>query len=218
MATIPPTGAVPDVVTNTLIPIDWGNAIGSASKGRAVQRFNSIAERDASITAPVAGMLCYVLATDLFYGYRSSSGWTALIGGPRDTAHAFMARGGGFTVPSADTPVPFDTTVNDPMGLWVPAQTAFVIQTAGMYLFSASLVIALTGPNSCYLHLWRNGGSVRSQSLTMNISGSLPLSLTIPVKCAAGDKLQVAAYANPAAGLSGAAEYNGGSVDYLGTG
>jgi hypothetical protein len=211
-------GAVPDVVTNTLIASDWGNAIGAASRGRVVQRFNSLAERDSSIAAPVTGMLCYVLATDLFYGYRTASGWTALIGGPRDTTHAKVYRAAAWTVPASYAAVPFDTIQRDPMGMWTPAQNGFMVPTAGIYQVSAQLTSA-GGPGSfAALQFIRAGAAFASVGAHGSMGYGIGPACSTPVAASAGDVITMQATATPAgAALTGVNNFYF-AIDYLGTG
>jgi hypothetical protein len=211
-------GAVPDVVTNTLIASDWGNAIGAASRGRVVHRFNTLAERDASITAPITGMLCYVLATDLFYGYRTATGWTVVVGGPRDIMHAKVYRAAAWTIPAGFTNVPFDTVARDPMGLWVPANTGFVVQATGVHLFSG----VLTGPGGAGAFLaaqWvRAGQPFASGSIHGSMGYGLGLPLSAPVMCSAGDVVVMQAWAVPAGAVGVGIAATWATVDFLGTG
>lgn len=56
----------------------WGSALVGAVGGQLVMRFASTSARDATLTgatAPVAGMRCYVSATDTFYSYTTAHGW-----------------------------------------------------------------------------------------------------------------------------------------------
>ena len=69
------TGWMPDVVPDAPVESAWGNKI----RNRSITPFNTLAERDAYITAPVVGMECYVIATDSLYYYNG----TAWKGRPR---------------------------------------------------------------------------------------------------------------------------------------
>jgi hypothetical protein len=185
-------GAVPDVVTNSLISVDWGNAIGGATRGRVVQRFNSLAERDASIAAPVSGMLCYVLATDLFYGYRTATGWTTLIGGPRDTAQAFVYRAGGYSITTTLVPIVFDTIVSDPLGLYNTGTGRFTVATAGRYLLTAGYQAYSASSQICDIHALHNGVSA-FLGASVQTTGFLHAFISARVACAAGDTVSIGA-------------------------
>lgn len=219
---IPLTGAVPDVVTNTLIATDWGNAIGAASKGRVVQRFNSLAERDASIAAPVPGMLCYVAATDLFYGYRLAAGWTVLIGGPRDIYHARVYRAAAFAIGTTTGVVVFDTVDRDPMGLWVPAQQGFVVPVTGVYQIAFGYSVApVASPASGQFAAGQIlvAGVVRaSQGVHQSMGYGYGPNLAAAAYAVAGQVIQAAAsVAYTSNGQTGTGvTYM--AVDYLGTG
>jgi hypothetical protein len=218
---IPATGAVPDVVTNTIIPTDWGNAIGAASRGRVVQRFNSTAERDSAITTPVAGMVCYVAATDLFYGYRTATGWTVLIGGPRDTTHARVWQNGAWnSATGAPVAMGFDSVDYDPLGMWSSPARKFTVPVAGIYLLAALISCTFTTGTQGEIQAWRNGGAIAGGNNGANGPyGRARILLSVSVRCAAGDGLSVAFFTGPAAltGNTGSTE-TFASLDYLGTG
>lgn len=70
MTTYTDPGAIADVVgTSGRIEATWGNAINS----RVVHRFASTAARDAAITAPTEGVLCYVTVDNLYYHYDGAA-------------------------------------------------------------------------------------------------------------------------------------------------
>jgi hypothetical protein len=221
MSTIPPVGSVPDVVTNTVIASDWGNAVGSASRGRVVQRFNTTTERDSSIPAPVAGMLCYVAATNIFYGYRNPGGWTALIGGPRDTTHARVYQTGAWnTATGSPVAMGFDTLDYDPLGMWSAPNRRFTVPAAGIYLLTALISCSFTANTNGEAQAWRNGTpSAASANGYNGAYGRARVPLTTLTKCNAADTVSVAFFTAPGActGSTGATETYA-ALDYLGTG
>lgn len=221
---IPATGAVPDVVTNTIIPTDWGNAIGAASRGRVVQRFNTAAERDSSITAPVPGMLCYVAATDLFYGYRTATGWTVLIGGPRDTLHAKVYRNAAATVGTVNGVMPWDTVQRDPQGMWTPASYSFVPPVSGIYLIAVAYIVNPVGsPASgqfaaAWIAVGGSGNLVASQGVHQSMSYGYGPSLVAALPVNAGQTVQAVVSCTYASTLQTGGWNSYMSIDYLGTG
>ena len=54
------------VVEDTVLDVDWGNAVAD----RTVQSFANTAERDAEWIAPQPGATCYTAAEDAFWLYR----------------------------------------------------------------------------------------------------------------------------------------------------
>ena len=199
---IPNTGAVPDVATATLIASDWGNAIGAASRGRVVQRFNSLAERDASITAPVAGMLCYVLATDAFYGYRTATGWAALVVPNLYYARAY--RNGGFTLASG--PIPLDAANFDPSLCFNANAGKFTCPVAGFYSVSGAVSVNSTNTAQVLVAtLTKNGGLNTNGALAASTAPAqvITSAFTDLLSCASGDVLAVNVGYNPAS-LAGA--------------
>ena len=132
-------GAVPDVATATAIASDWGNATGSSSRGRVVQRFNTPAERDASITAPTPGMVCYVASTNIFYGYANPGGWTTLNWAP-GTWHARVGRAAAQNIlATSATPMPCDTVGEDPTGMYSLSTKLFTVPVPGIYLLCGKI-------------------------------------------------------------------------------
>lgn len=213
-------GSVPDVVTATVIASDWGNAIGSASRGRVVQRFNTPAERDASITAPVAGMLCYVLSTNLFYGYRSPGGWVPILGGPKDTAHTRVYRAAAFTI-AAEATLVFDTIDFDAMGSYSTGTGLYTCPAAGIYQVSGKTGFSAGAAGQAPdVRVYKSGALVCiAGGLYAPAAGGLHLAFAPVVqKCAAGDTLSLrTSCIASVAGLAGAIQ-TFASFDYLGTG
>jgi hypothetical protein len=213
---IPNIGSVPDVVTATVIASDWGNAIGAASRGRVVQRFNSLAERDASITAPVAGMLCYVLAGDQYYGYRSSLGWVALIGGAPDKAHVRAFRSAGMTIATTPTTIWFDSSSLDPSGMYSNPDAAIIVATPGIYqIVSNCLATNATGVAHWVYAAWGKNLAVQNGVYSpTTITYTLGTTLTDIARLAAGDKIYQYAQCDVAL------PYAGGyfTLTYLGSG
>ena len=201
-------GSVPDVVTATVIASDWGNAIGSASRGRAVQRFNSPAERDASITAPVAGMVCYVLSTNQFYGYRAGA-WAALSLG--NVYKAALGRTPVQSVAAGSATVTLDTAVFDPAGMLNAGKLTVPVAGYWSVAYAATVASGASGPFQA--NLQRNGtvvalGSAQALNLGINVT-SVGSAL---VQCAAGDVLSLNEYQ----GSAGAINVTGGvTANYL---
>lgn len=77
-AAIPATGGVPDVVTDTVVASDWGNSVGSSSRGRAVSRFASKADRTAAIAAPVEGMVAHTGDDHRLAVVAGSGAWSSV--------------------------------------------------------------------------------------------------------------------------------------------
>jgi hypothetical protein len=213
-------GAVPDVATATAIASDWGNATGSSSRGRVVHRFNTPTERDASITAPVAGMVCYVLSANQFYGYRSPGGWTQILGGPRDTTHAKMGRAATQAFPAGGGPVAFDTVLFDPLPMYSTGAGGFVVPTAGVYLVTGSLQLGvMAGGSYAQMQAIQNASVLYGATLNQVASSAgLGPSVSITMKCAAGDVVKIGVNTSVAVSSLGGTQFCWGALDYLGTG
>lgn len=63
----------------------WGSALVGAVAQQTVMRFASASSRGATLTgatAPVPGMLCYLVSEDRFEAYTSGQGWIPVTPGP----------------------------------------------------------------------------------------------------------------------------------------
>jgi C1q domain len=215
---IQPIGAVPDVQPNTKVESDWGNAVGSATRGRVIQRFQTVAARDAAIPAPVTGMMCYVVATDAFYLYRQAGGWGSIQA--RDTLHSRVYRNASFNFTTAVATLVFDSIVEDGAGMYNPANGLFTCPVAGTYLLQGKTAanFGIVGQNVTIMVAHNT-----TQFFAGGCYAPAVIGLHVPwvvgsMKCQAGDTLQVQVTASATvAGIQGLAQ-TFASLDYLGTG
>ena len=212
-------GAVPDVATATSIASDWGNATGSSSRGRVVHRFNTPTERDASITAPTPGMVCYVASTNIFYGYANPGGWTTL--NWAGTWHARVYRAAAQNIPTSATPMPCDTVGEDPAGMYSLSTKLFTVPVPGIYLLCGKIEMTATAAGQFVTIQAGRNGTMVAQGTNFYTQGPGPTTaqLAFPVRCVAGDT--VAAYVNAfnvvlASTVGALAQWT--TLDYLGRG
>ena len=140
---------------------------------------------------------------------------------PRDTMHAKVYRNAAFMVGTAAGPLGFDTVQRDPFAMWVPAQNAFIVSTAGVYLVSASLICAPNAGTGQFLALnvVVAGTVVASAAAHQSMSFGFGALVATPVLAAAGGGIQATASVAPTAmnGQTGPAS-TFMAVSYLGTG
>ena len=143
---------------------------------------------------------------------------------PRDTLHAKVYRNAAFTISNTATNVvPFDTVQRDPAGLWVPAQSGFVVPVAGLYLVVGAVIAAPAGSPASgqflAVNVALNGAIVASNGVHQSMAFGFGSAVPTPVLAAAGGLIQTSASSNPNAvngqvGLSSSFM----TIDYLGTG
>jgi hypothetical protein len=131
--------------------------------------------------------------------------------------HAKVYRNAAWTIPTVYTTVPFDTIPRDPMGLWVPG-AGFVVQTAGIHLFSG-VVTSAGGPGSFIAVQWVKGGvAFASASAHGSMGFGVAPALTTAILCAPGDVVVFQATATPTGAAQLGANACFANIDYLGTG
>jgi hypothetical protein len=136
-------------------------------------------------------------------------------GGPRDLLHARWVRTASLPVPSA---VIYDQASFDPGRLWVPWPASyFSIPTPGVYQISAQHHVDFSSPSWAQLQLVVNGVSEFTTSADV-VSIGVNLTLVQTRKCTTGDQIQINVGAGMGGTLSGGAQSNACSIDYLGSG
>lgn len=137
----------------------------------------------------------------------------------RDLYHARVGRNAALATTTAGAFVPWDAVIHDPMGLWVAAQTGFVLPAPGTYLVNAKMCGYPGNTSEVQLSIYRNGSGLSVASQPNVASYGIHSRITDTVFAAAGDLIQLQLMTPAAAGtiLNGVTQ-NYMSVDYLGTG
>jgi hypothetical protein len=118
----------------------------------------------------------------------------------RDVLYTRVYRNAAFTVPAATAVFPYDTTSDDVYGMWTIASTLLTCPVAGLYEVGG-FVTATGTSNNQYVTgaLLKNGTVVNNGPRQYETAGgSVPLSTLVSgiLRCAAGDTLQINAWAS----------------------
>ncbi|MEU9875110.1 hypothetical protein [Streptomyces phaeochromogenes] len=149
MALLTPLGSLPypQPADAANIPVHI-QSLAEAVDGRTVLRFADGAARDAKVTAPVAGMLCW-LSTPKQYSYYTGSVWAQLAPAPVHKANATV----GTTAATA-----FVETLTGSTG--DPTVAAFTAPASGSVLVSVGARISSsTATGTCFMSANVRAGS-----------------------------------------------------------
>ena len=148
MALLTPLGSLPypQPADAANIPVHI-QSLAEAVDGRTVLRFADSAARDTKVTAPVAGMLCW-LSTPKQYWYYTGSVWTQLAPAPVHKANAT----GGTTASTA-----FVETLTGSTG--DPTVAGFTAPASGSVLVSLGSRISNSATGTCFMSANVRAGS-----------------------------------------------------------
>ncbi|MFD9191694.1 hypothetical protein ACFWCA_26100 [Streptomyces phaeochromogenes] len=148
MALLTPLGSLPypQPADAANIPVHI-QSLAEAVDGRTVLRFADGAARDAKVTAPVAGMLCW-LSTPKQYWYYTGSVWTQLAPAPVHKANPTV----GTTTATA-----FVETLTPSTG--DPTAAAFTAPASGSVLVSVGARINSSTTGTCFMSANVKAGS-----------------------------------------------------------
>ena len=139
----------------------------------------------------------------------------------RDVLHARVYRAGALVIGAPEATFPFDSVGRDPYGLWVPAQTQFVVPIAGLWLVHSALMGAGSGlAQAFYSYLYAEGvtpGTASNHSSTVTFAFG-PVNVAT-IEPAAGTSVRLTAGTsggNLAMNVGPTFTYM--NLDYLGTG
>ncbi|MFF3575790.1 hypothetical protein [Streptomyces mirabilis] len=140
MALLTPLGSLPypQPADAANIPVHI-QSLAEAVDGRTVLRFADAATRDAKVTAPVAGMLCW-LGTPKQYWYYTGSAWTQLAPGPVHKAN---------TTAGTTTSTAYVETLTGSTG--DPTTVTFTAPASGAVLVSVGARISSSAATACHL-------------------------------------------------------------------
>ncbi|MFF3711137.1 hypothetical protein [Streptomyces phaeochromogenes] len=148
MALLTPLGSLPypQPADAANIPVHI-QSLAEAVDGRTVLRFADGAARDAKVTAPVAGMLCW-LSTPKQYWYYTGSVWSQLAPAPVHKANSTV----GTTAATA-----FVETLTGSTG--DPTAAAFTAPASGSVLVSVGARISNSTTGTCFMSANVRAGS-----------------------------------------------------------
>ncbi|MFD3378374.1 MULTISPECIES: hypothetical protein [unclassified Streptomyces] len=148
MALLTPLGSLPypQPADAANIPVHI-QSLAEAVDGRTVLRFADGAARDTKVTAPVAGMLCW-LSTPKQYWYYTGSVWAQLAPAPVHKANATV----GTTASTA-----FVETLTGSTG--DPTAAAFTAPASGSVLVSVGARISNSTTGTCFMSANVRAGS-----------------------------------------------------------
>jgi hypothetical protein len=148
MALLTPLGSLPypQPADAANIPVHI-QSLAEAVDGRTVLRFADGAARDAKVTAPVAGMLCW-LSTPKQYWYYTGSVWAQLAPAPVHKANSTV----GTTAATA-----FVETLTGSTG--DPTVAAFTAPASGSVLVSVGARISNSATGTCFMSANVKAGS-----------------------------------------------------------
>ncbi|MEU9955920.1 hypothetical protein [Streptomyces sp. NPDC050982] len=148
MALLTPLGSLPypQPADAANIPVHI-QSLAEAVDGRTVLRFADGAARDAKLTAPVAGMLCW-LSTPKQYWYYTGSVWSQLAPAPVHKANSTV----GTTAATA-----FVETLTGSTG--DPTAAAFTAPASGSVLVSVGARISNSTTGTCFMSANVRAGS-----------------------------------------------------------
>ncbi|MFD3308247.1 hypothetical protein [Streptomyces sp. NPDC058694] len=148
MALLTPLGSLPypQPADAANIPVHI-QSLAEAVDGRTVLRFADGAARDTKVTAPVAGMLCW-LSTPKQYWYYTGSVWAQLAPAPVHKANATV----GTTAATA-----FVETLTGSTG--DPTAAAFTAPASGSVLVSVGARISNSTTGTCFMSANVRAGS-----------------------------------------------------------
>lgn len=148
MALLTPLGSLPYPQPSDAanIPVHI-QSLAEAVDGRTVLRFADGAARDAKVTAPVAGMLCW-LSTPKQYWYYTGSVWAQLAPAPVHKANSTV----GTTTATA-----FVETLTPSTG--DPTVAAFTAPASGSVLVSVGARISNSATGTCFMSANIKAGS-----------------------------------------------------------
>lgn len=140
MALLTPLGSLPypQPADAANIPVHI-QSLAEAVDGRTVLRFADAATRDAKVTAPVAGMLCW-LGTPKQYWYYTGSVWTQLAPGPVHKAN---------TTAGTTTSTAYVETLTGSTG--DPTTVTFTAPASGAVLVSVGARISSSAATACHM-------------------------------------------------------------------
>ncbi|MGP4048315.1 hypothetical protein [Streptomyces sp. 2A115] len=140
MALLTPLGSLPypQPADAANIPVHI-QSLAEAVDGRTVLRFADSVARDAKVTAPVAGMLCW-LSTPKQYWYHTGSVWTQLAPAPVHKANST----GGTTASTT-----FVETLTGSTG--DPTVATFTAPASGSVLVSLGSRISNSATGTCFM-------------------------------------------------------------------
>lgn len=171
-----------------------------------------------SQTPPGSGLNTYQDASATWWISYNGSAWKKAT----DALHTRVARNAVMSWPTTAAAVPWDTIVDDPYALYSTGTNRFTCPIAGMYLMSETIYCTVTAANQQIVSDARKNGTLFARGNNTQSPGTswaITSSLTISIRCVAGDYLQVfggatavlsTTYADPA--------NNWATFDYLGTG
>jgi hypothetical protein len=140
MALLTPLGSLPypQPADAANIPVHM-QSLAEAVDGRTVLRFADAATRDTKVTAPVAGMLCW-LSTPKQYWFYTGSVWTQLAPGPVHKAN---------TTAGTTTSTAYVETLTGSTG--DPTTVTFTAPASGAVLVSVGARISSSAATACHM-------------------------------------------------------------------
>jgi hypothetical protein len=209
-----------DVVACTVTSTDIGTTAGDAFS------FTSVAGTpSASPVAPTVPAGSVAIAQVLVLGGQA----TVQAGNitdrrnpsqPRDTLHAKMGRAAAQAFAAGGGPITFDTVLFDLQGMWSAAAGGFVVPVPGIYLVTGSLQLGvMAGGSYAQMQAIQNASVLYGATLDQVASSAgLGPSVSITMKCAAGDVIKIGVNTSVAVSSLGGTQFCWGGLDYLGTG
>lgn len=163
---------------------------------------------------PPTGFNSYTDPSGMVWVSRTGSAWKRA----RDALHARVWRNAAFTIPTANTVLPYDVIERDIYGMY--STPNWVMPVTGVWGISGIIRTVLPSNQTLYIMVYRNGTPAAS-GVIHGTGGANWAAATISTSlyCNAGDTLGIwvsAAYAAQAAALGTSDCYS--TLDYLGTG